>query len=334
MSVLYATTKQELVAYQRAGKDYTFDIGFANSFGDGDYKRDCIATRSYSSKYKNLTEKGIDAETVKFYNYKNYLTINISYFDGSQKSNSVYITYPHLSDFREFLSELLNLVNSDDYFTSNNVVKPEMVGVCIHSESMSFDKYLQAQPFTIDIVDSNASMRGAILYIIDPASNTETSITLSENEIFNIYSSFNEVNSNELRSICTSLYYGSLDYKQANSSSSNSSSGSNSYSAGGEAPARRRPVSASPARRTATPATPTTAAPVSRRVKPNNNFTPKPIEEVEDVKSEVIENDNVDFEVKPKRRGTVAKVSFSDITEEAKNHKYTEDADDDINFDE
>lgn len=253
-------------------------VTFLGNKGQDDKRLSPVYTKEYESeKYSNRnTLQSMDIITSDF--------IVFSYNDFDNKiSEDCYISYPHLEVFRNFISDIYDMViNSETcVFTDKNKIKKGMDEESVFPEkNFSNDSTMWAIPTVIQRTEDSPNERGIYFFL----NSDDNYIEISEAGIRSLYEIFVLSNLN-LLSMSFNLLLSAMLFDSEGKDSSDSDTSS---PAGRNRNPRQRPGRNSG------------SSPAGRRP------TKKVVEEDEEEEdtSEEYEEDNSEEETTPKRKGS------------------------------
>lgn len=128
--------------------------------GRDNVKLNPIYKRTYrSQKYSNMSE--LDSVTIKT---NDYIALSYTNFQNQKPINEeVFVSYPHITDLRNFLLECINSFNTEDMYGTRDV-NVKYKELCISSAQFAGGKTVAAIPYKIKR-DENIFINGCLLFL-------------------------------------------------------------------------------------------------------------------------------------------------------------------------
>jgi hypothetical protein len=128
----------------------------------------------------SLFERNVDN---KRFSLTNTLLVGINDWDN-KSTEEVFISYPNIENLKEFISECVDMLQSNEVFNKkNNTINVSHKDDMITSEDFPNESILCAIPDVISDEESGRNVR-AICFLVN---NEDTFITLDDLSVFNLY---------------------------------------------------------------------------------------------------------------------------------------------------
>lgn len=197
------------------------------------------ASTSDKRKLSSAYEKSYESQ--KYSNYQNLRTIHFQYSSylvfsyfasdnntGKFKSEEVFLSFPHLTVFKDFINNIADRLTQGDVYNGHRV-NPAYNDMVFYSEELASQKQLAFAPVTTTITDSNNNTKksaGVAMMI-----NTESNVV--EMELNTFLTLVEVITSINLEQISSNTYLmGMIFDSQNGNKSSNNTTSSNTFSRG------------------------------------------------------------------------------------------------------